>query len=646
MRLKPEVSLLSREMVCMRKVDLVLIVAAWFLLASSFEQALGQVATFSPQDPKIGDGVAVVYNPAAQRATILRPSTLTLQALFLPASGATPVLVEIPMEKSGNVWKGNFTLDRKDARFVLYQFVSGELKDDNVEQGWSGMVLGQDGKELEGTRYWRGIALAFGGSQGFKHRKDVIAAKTEIAKERRLFPDNFSAVNIAWYLETNPTPTDAAIARVKKELGTELEHFRNNEDALPMILVWCEQTGLKSKADSLRKILIAENPTGRVASATRTAEISKEKDPLTKTTLLEKFLADFRMKEEERLAYQRQLLMGFVQTAQYEKGHALLKSSPKIDPALYRTLTSDMIESGEKMDKAVDWLAEGVELARKLQDDTKPPTITGAEWKKNQANTLAGLLTRRGVGLVKLGRNSEAEPVLIEAYGMKNGEDLIVNENLINAYVANGKFKEAENLGLDCVRKAKSNLKIVEKFKVAYKNVHGSLGGYDKTVRDAKLEEEISILKHGLNKPAPEFSLTDMNGATVKLRDLRGKVVVIDCFATWCVPCKVSLSQFQKVFERYESYKTMAFVALNTSENIIGPKREAAVKKYMADSKFTFPVVYDNGLETAKKFGIEGIPTVIVIDRNGNIQFVTSGSKDGNEVVNDLINQLEALLKH
>ncbi|MCX6143126.1 MAG: TlpA disulfide reductase family protein [Ignavibacteriales bacterium] len=630
----------------MRKVDMVLIVAGWFLLVSSIEQVCGQVATFSPQNPKIGDVVTAVYNPVAQRATILRPSTLTLQALILPATGVTPVLVEIQMEKSGKVWKGNFTLDRKDARFLLYQFVAGDLKDDNVEKGWSGMVLGPDGKELEGARYWRGVVFAFGGQQGFKHRKDVVIAKADIAKERRSFPDNFSAVNLAWYLETNPTPTDAAIGRVKRELNGALEHFRKNEEALPMILVWYEQTGLKSKADSLRTILVAENSKGRVAFAAHTSAISKEKDPLTRTKLLEQFLVDFPMKGEELLAFQRQLLMGFVQTAQYEKGYSLLKSSPKMDPALYQTLTSAMIETGVKVEKAVDWLAEGVEIARQLQEDAKPPFITSADWKKNQANTLAGLLRMRGVGLVKLGRNNDAEPVLVEAYGMKHGEDLIVNENLINAYVADEKFKEAEKLGRDCVRREKSNLKVVEKFKIAYKNVHGSLSGYDKTVKDAKLEEETALLKRGINKPVPDFSLKDTSGTIVKLSDLRGRVVVLDCWSTWSVPCNVSLSQFQKVFERYESYKTVAFVALNTSENITGPKREAAVKKFMADSKLTFPVVYDNGLETAQKFGIEGIPTTIVIDRNGNIQFVSSGSKDGNEPVNDLINQIEVLLKH
>jgi peroxiredoxin len=630
----------------MRKFESILFLAGWLLLVSSSDQAIGQVATFSPQDPKIGDIVTAVYNPAALRATILRPPTLTLQALVLPATGATPVLVEVPMEKSGDVWKGTFTLDQKDARFLLYQFVAGNLKDDNVEQGWSGMVLGADGKELEGARYWRGSVLAFGGHQGLKHRKDMAVAKSDIAKERKLFPDNFSAVNLAWYLETNPTPTDAGIRRVKRELRSELEHFRKNEEALPMILVWYEVAGLKSKADSLKTIFMSENPNGRVAFATHSSAISKEKDPLTKTKLLEQLLASFPMKEEELRAYQQQLLAGFVQTKQYEKGYALLKSAPKIDPVLYRTLASPMIEAGVQVDKAVDWLADGIEIARKLQMDAKPPSLSNADWQKNFANALAGLLTTRGIGLVKLGRNSEAEPLLVEAYGLKKGADLIVNENLIAVSVANGKFKEAEMLGLECIRKSKSNLKIVEKLKVAFQKVHGSLSSYDKSVRDARLEEETSLLKTGLNKPAPEFSLTDMNGTVVTSQGLRGKVVVTCCWSSWSMPCKVSLSQFQKLFERYDSYKTVAFVALNTAETLSGPKREAAVKKYMSDSKLNFPVVLDSGLETARKLGIEGIPAVIIIDRSGNIQFVGSGAKEGNETVNDWIDRIEALLKH
>jgi peroxiredoxin len=629
----------------MRKVDCVLLVLV-ILLVSPFHRAIGQLATFSPPDPKFGDLVTVIYNPEAQGATILKPSSLSLQALLLCSSGVAAELLEIPMDRSGKVWRGSFTLDRKDARFLLYQFVSGNLKDDNVEKGWSGMALGPDGKELEGTRYWRGVVLAFGGHQGFKHRKDVNAAKADLSKERKTFPNNYFAANIAWYLETNPTPTDAGIARVKKELSGELNRFRNNEEALPMILVWLEQTGQQAKADSLRSIVISGNPKGKVAAAARMREFSKEQDPHKKTNLLEKYLSDFPQKEDELLANQRQLLLGFVQVGQYEKGYALLKSSPKLDVGLYRNVSSPMIEKGVTIDKAVEWLGEGVEIARKGREDARPPYVAKADWKRFQANTLAELLAARGVGLSKLGRNKEAEEVLEEAYGMKNGEDVVVNENLINVYVANSKFKEAEKLGLDCLRKAKSNLKIVEKFKIAFKSQHGSLASYDKTVQSAKMEEETSRMNSAINKPAPDFSLKDMNGAIVKLSGLRGKVVVLNFWATWSSSGKASLAHLQKAYEVYRDYRNVAFVSISTGESLTGSQREAAVKKVMEEGKLTFPVLYDAGKETIQTYEAEGIPTMFVIDRDGRIQFKSVGFVNGDEMVNELRTQVDVLLKH
>jgi len=245
-------------------------------LGLSHEGAFGQVAAFEPQNPRIGDEVIVTYNPGAKGAAILKPKELTLQTLILPEFGILPIVLETSMVQSGTIWKGSFTLNQGDARFLLYQFISGDLKDDNAEQGWSGRVLATNGDNLEGTRYWNGIALAFGGYQGFKFRKDVGAAKSEIAQERKLFPNNYSAVNIAWYLEVNPTPSESALARITNELEIELKRFRNVQDALPMILVWMEQTGGKARADSLRQVLIAENPRGKVASVTRMREISQE----------------------------------------------------------------------------------------------------------------------------------------------------------------------------------------------------------------------------------------------------------------------------------------------------------------------------------------------------------------------------------
>ncbi|TSA24680.1 TlpA family protein disulfide reductase, partial [bacterium] len=204
----------------------------------------------------------------------------------------------------------------------------------------------------------------------------------------------------------------------------------------------------------------------------------------------------------------------------------------------------------------------------------------------------------------------------------------------------------AVDTGLECIQKGKANLKAVEKLKVGFVKVHGSLTGYDKTVKDARSAAEAMILKNGINKPAPDFALKDANGATVKLNDFRGKVVVLEFWSSWSGLSRESLSQLQKVLENFQYYRNVTFLAVNISEIQAGAARDSLVRQYMSAHKFTIPVLYDEGAVTAEKFGIDGIPTHYVVDTKGKIQFKRAGLGDGDEFVNELIRQIEVLLKH
>jgi len=630
----------------MRVVQMLSVVAVFMLLLCCSDSASAQIASWSPQDPKIGDVITITYNPGERTAVIRNVEEVMLQTLILQEVGLSPILLETPMIRSGKTWKASFSLHQKNARFLLHQFVSGNLKDDNMGKGWGAMVLEPDGKPLKASHYWRGAALASGGNSGFRFQKDIKAAKAAIALERKLFPQNYSAANLSWYLEMNPAPSDAGKARVRKELREALRLFRTNEEALPMILIWLDQVGEEKKADSLRKILIAENPRGKVAASAVSKEISLERVQAKKIALLERYIAEFSVREEELLAAKRQLLMLHVQARQYDKAYAVLMSAPGLDADLFRTIASPNIEKGTGLDTAVAWVADGIARVRKQDEDAKPLTVTMEEWKKTQTNTLASLLNMRGLALSKAGKNEEAETDFVEAYALSKGEDPLVNYNVIDAYVMNGKYQKAVDTGLECIQKGKANLKAVEKLKVGFVKVHGSLTGYDKTVKDARSAAEAMILKNGINKPAPDFALKDANGATVKLNDFRGKVVVLEFWSSWSGLSRESLSQLQKVLENFQYYRNVTFLAVNISEIQAGAARDSLVRQYMSAHKFTIPVLYDEGAVTAEKFGIDGIPTHYVVDTKGKIQFKRAGLGDGDEFVNELIRQIEVLLKH
>lgn len=113
--------------------------------------------------------------------------------------------------------------------------------------------------------------------------------------------------------------------------------------------------------------------------------------------------------------------------------------------------------------------------------------------------------------------------------------------------------------------------------------------------------------------PKVDFALKDAAGKTVRLSDYRGKVVLLNFWATWCGPCKIEIPWFQE-FEN--KYKDKDFVVLGVSMDEDGWE---SVKPYMAEHKFNYPVVIGNDA-VGKLFGeIDDLPTTFLIDKSGSI---------------------------
>lgn len=116
----------------------------------------------------------------------------------------------------------------------------------------------------------------------------------------------------------------------------------------------------------------------------------------------------------------------------------------------------------------------------------------------------------------------------------------------------------------------------------------------------------------GIRKPAPNFELTDLEGRPLSLEQLKGKVVIVDFWATWCPPCRLEIPGFVRLQEEYGP-KGLQIVGLSMDD---GPE---VVREFMAQMKINYPVAIV-GADIAKAFGgIEAIPTTFVIDRQGRI---------------------------
>jgi peroxiredoxin len=135
-------------------------------------------------------------------------------------------------------------------------------------------------------------------------------------------------------------------------------------------------------------------------------------------------------------------------------------------------------------------------------------------------------------------------------------------------------------------------------------------------------------------KPAPEFSLKDANGQTVRLADYRGKVVLLDFWATWCGPCKIEIPWFME-FEK--EFKDQGFAVLGVSMDEDG---WSAIKPYVQNMKMNYRVLLGNDAISTAYGGLDSLPTTLLIDREGGIASTHVGVSMGKEEFKDAIVKL------
>jgi peroxiredoxin len=118
----------------------------------------------------------------------------------------------------------------------------------------------------------------------------------------------------------------------------------------------------------------------------------------------------------------------------------------------------------------------------------------------------------------------------------------------------------------------------------------------------------------------PDFTVTTLDGKVLHLADLRGQVVVVDYWATWCGPCRTAMPHLQKL---YDTYKSQGVTVLALSVDQKGPE---VVKPFIQRSGFTFPVAMADE-KSAQAFGsFSSIPTTVIVRPDGKVHTTLTGA--------------------
>jgi len=136
--------------------------------------------------------------------------------------------------------------------------------------------------------------------------------------------------------------------------------------------------------------------------------------------------------------------------------------------------------------------------------------------------------------------------------------------------------------------------------------------------------------------PAPDFSLKSDSGENLRLSELRGEVVLINFWASWCGPCR---QEMPVLSELHDKYKSMGFTVLgvNVEEN------SDEARKLLKDMPVSFPVLFDNDSSVSKQYDVAAMPSTVLVDRNGNMRYLHKGYKLGLEET--YVQQVRSLLR-
>ncbi len=136
--------------------------------------------------------------------------------------------------------------------------------------------------------------------------------------------------------------------------------------------------------------------------------------------------------------------------------------------------------------------------------------------------------------------------------------------------------------------------------------------------------------------PAPDFWFETAQGQVTFLSDFRGKIVLVNFWATWCTYCRMQMPYIEQVYEEW-SGEELVVLAINVGES------SEDVASFVQSQGLTHPVLVDREGQVATRYGIPGLPVTFFIDREGLIQNFKIGAFQSKEEIEDILNQLIAL---
>ena len=136
--------------------------------------------------------------------------------------------------------------------------------------------------------------------------------------------------------------------------------------------------------------------------------------------------------------------------------------------------------------------------------------------------------------------------------------------------------------------------------------------------------------------PGPGFQLNSNSGKPISLADLKGQIVLVNFWASWCGPCRQEMPLLESI---YRKYGKMGFTMIGVN---VEPDSNAA-NEWLKATPVSFPILYDRDSKVSKLYDVAGMPSTVIIDRTGKLRVLHRGYKPGDE--NEYLDSIRTLIR-
>lgn len=610
--------------------------------------------TFEPQRPTPGQTIQITYDPNGTPLT----GKKDVHAVVYTYSDYRWHVADLSMVPVCAKFTASLKLDDK-AGLVTFKFIAGDSTDNNNDKSYTIMVQDRNTSAYSAPGAYAGWGLlratrfGYGIPGYFKSPKITDTAfyywmNNEITRHPKEANEELAvpfAKGIYAY------QGQAGIKRINNAI-TFLSRRGGEKNLMRIREIYSTVLRQKAPVDSLDDLMAAQYPHGNIAALRAYQKLNTERDIAKKIALSEQFLIDFPQSaadpgfdEENRISYAtvyQNIIILNVMNKNFDVLDRYVAQMPyyAVIVIYYKIIQIAHNRKDETDEKLLPYARLLVNKMGTFRDQRPAEFwyLAPSEWKKQFENDMANSFLITHVNLLKnVGRYDEALQYALQAQRVLIYKRAALNNDEVFLLNEKGRKAEADDVLIRSMYENQSTPEMIALMKANYIRQYGSEDGFDNYLQSLKnaAQAKASTAKlQMLNKEMPDWNMYDASGKLIRFRDLRGKTLVMDFWASWCVPCKASFPGMKLAVEKYKNDPDVEFYFVDTEER--AKDHKAQINQFIKDNNYPFHVLFDNKLKggtmteevynsICKAFGISGIPQKLIIDKNGKLRFLTVG---------------------